>query len=114
LHLHHLGVARGIGADILVSRIRQLTAFVADGCIEDALYPAKRGLDAPETAHPECRLFHSNPPVPSVSYNESQCLPAERSCVIWRQPPRAPTSSLRASSCTTATSIPSMPSIRTP
>jgi hypothetical protein len=56
-HLTDLGVAGGARADLLVSRVSDVAALVADGGVEDALDLAEGSLDLPEAAGAEADLL---------------------------------------------------------
>src|SRR5207244_9798560 len=56
-HLRDLGVAGGVGAHLLVGRIRRHAAAVADADVHHAMHPAEHVLHAPETARSERRLL---------------------------------------------------------
>src|SRR6266403_3056934 len=54
LYLHDLSVPRFVGADIFVGGVRLCSSGVSDCGRDYALQVAKRLLDSPEAAGPEC------------------------------------------------------------
>src|SRR6266540_3130411 len=57
LHLDAFGVSGPAGADVLVRRVREGAARIADRRVDHARYLAERRLDPPETTRRERRLF---------------------------------------------------------
>src|SRR6266508_1332102 len=85
----YLGVAGRVRAHVLVGRIVERPARIADARLRDAVELAERGFDAPETAGAErCGLHHYS----SSSFNAAElmqyrrpvgCGPSGNTCPRW-------------------------------